>query len=81
MAVYSKLHNSQPQAALDQPMRETAVCFATRVAIASGHLEDIEHKTLVGFGPQLGIVTEQYNRIPDILLMFQRFPNAIAKAA
>jgi tellurite resistance protein len=63
-------------AALDQPLRETAICFAIRVAIADGHLDDMEHKTLVAFAQQFGIGPDDYNRMLDVLVMLQRAPKA-----
>lgn len=61
---------------LDQSLRETAICFAIRVAIADGHVDEMEHKTLVAFAMQFGIGPDDYNRMVDVLAMLQRAPRA-----
>lgn len=66
----------QTAAALDQPMRETAIAFAIRVSIADGHLDEMEHKTMVAFAVQFGVEPEQFNKMLDVLAMLQRAPRA-----
>ncbi|MEM7642982.1 MAG: tellurite resistance TerB family protein [Pseudomonadota bacterium] len=57
---------------LSPTLRETAICMAVRMAAADGHLDEIEHKTLVALAMRLGVSPEQYNKMVEIVVILQR---------
>ncbi len=63
-------------AALSPKLRETAMCFAIRTALADGVLEDNEKKMLVTMGESMGIPQETFMKIFDVMAMMQRAPGA-----
>lgn len=63
-------------AALSPKLRETAMCFAIRTALADGVLEDNEKKILIAMGNSMGIAEETFSKIFDVMVMMQRAPGA-----
>lgn len=59
-------------AALSPKLRETAICFAIRTALADGVLEDGEKKMLITMGESLGLPEETFFKIFDVMVMMQR---------
>ena len=63
-------------AVLSPNLRETAMCFAIRTALADGKLEEGEKKMLINMGESLAIPEETFFRIFDVMVMMQRAPGA-----
>lgn len=63
-------------AVLSPKLRETAMCFAIRTALADGVLDEDEKKMLITMGESLGIAEETFFRIFDVMVMMQRAPGA-----
>jgi len=61
-------------AALSPKLRETAICFAIRTALADGVLEETEKKMLNTMGESLGLAEETFFKIFDVMVMMQRAP-------
>lgn len=58
--------------ALSPALRETALCFSVRVAVADGHIDQSEKDTLAALGQRMDIPVEQFMQIVDVLMMLQR---------
>ncbi len=63
-------------AALSPKLRETAMCFAIRTALADGVLDENEKMVLVKMGESLGLPQETFMKIFDVMAMMQRAPEA-----
>ena len=61
---------------LSPALRETALCFAIRAALADGVLENSEKDMLVALGQRMGLPPESFMKIFDVMCMLQRGPNA-----
>lgn len=57
---------------LAMPQRETAICFAIRVALADGVLEEDEKKMLLALGMHMEIPEEKFFQIFEVISMLQR---------
>ncbi len=53
-------------------LRETAFCFAMRVAMADGVLEESEKNVLVGTADRLQLSRESFDKIVEVVTMMQR---------
>ena len=58
--------------ALSPKLRETALCFAIRIAVADGTMDRQEIATLVAMGERMGIPEEQFGKIIEVLMMLHR---------
>ena len=61
-------------AELPQPLRETAMCFAIRMALADGVIEDGEKASLAQTGHHMDIPPETFGKMFEVLAMLQRAP-------
>lgn len=59
---------------LTMPMRETALLFAMRIAMADGHLDEGEKKSLVIMGEQFGLPENKFLVMFDVVSILQRAP-------
>ena len=59
-------------AALSPALRETALCFAMRIAMADGSINEDERETLVQTAEQLAIDPAIFDQILDVVTMMQR---------
>lgn len=59
-------------AELNQPLRETAMCFAIRMALADGVIEDGEKASLSQTGHFMEIPPETFGKMFEVLAMLQR---------
>lgn len=64
----------QTKAELTMPMRETAVLFAMRIAMADGHLDEGEKKSLLILGQQFEIPENKFMVMFDVVSILQRAP-------
>lgn len=62
--------------ALSPALRETAMCFALRVALADGRIEEGEKDALVAAAGCLQISRAVFDRIFEVVMMMQRGPTA-----
>lgn len=58
--------------ALGPKLRETAMCFAIRAALADGRLEQGEIQMLEALGSRLGITMPVFEKIFTVMMMLQR---------
>ena len=58
--------------ALSPALRETALCFSIRVAIADGTVDNSEKETLAAMGERLQIPFETFTKIFEVLMMLHR---------
>ena len=68
----------QTKAQLTMPMRETAVLFAMRIAMADGFLDDGERKSLMILGQHFEIPEHKFMVMFDVISMLQRAPEKAA---
>ena len=61
---------------LSPKLRETAMCFAIRTALADGHLAEGEQRMLIAMAERMGIPPETFGRMIEVLGMLQRGPAA-----
>lgn len=61
---------------LSPELRETAICFAIRTALADGELADSELDMLKAMGSRMEIPEDTFLQIFKVLVMLQRGPNA-----
>ena len=61
-------------AQLSQPLRETAMCFAIRMALADGKIEEGEKNSLAQTGHYMEIPPESFGKMLEVLAMLQRPP-------
>ena len=61
-------------AELTAPLRETALAFTLRVALADGTLEEAEKEALLHVAEQLSIGEEVFARILEVVRIMQRGP-------
>ena len=61
-------------AQLSQPLRETAMCFAIRMALADGKIEEGEKNSLMQTGHYMEISGETFKMMFEVLVMLQRPP-------
>ena len=59
---------------LSQPLRETAMCFAIRMALADGKVEEGEKNSLAQTGHFMEIPPETFQKMLEVLAMLQRPP-------
>lgn len=59
---------------LPMPMRQTALLFAMRIALADGRLDDSEKAVLFGFAEAFGITPEQFSTMFEVIAMLQHRP-------
>jgi tellurite resistance protein len=57
---------------LPAPLRETALCFAIRTALADGTVVDKEKEMLLTMGQRLGVPEATFYKIFEVMLMLQR---------
>lgn len=62
----------QAASRLSPPLRETALCFAMRVALADGHINENEKNSLSQTGYYMDIKEEVFERILSVVAMMQR---------
>ena len=63
-------------AVLSPALRETALCFACRIALADGRVETAEEKSLILTGQHLEIPIETCEKILEVIGMLQNPPTA-----
>ncbi|MEO1292281.1 MAG: tellurite resistance TerB family protein [Pseudomonadota bacterium] len=61
---------------LSPKLRETAMCFALRIALADGVIEDGEKASLSQTGQHMGISPEMFGVMLEVIAMMQRPPTA-----
>ncbi len=66
------------KARLTMPMRETALLFAMRIALADGRIDDGEQNVLIGMGERFEIPSETFMKMFDVVAMLQRRPDMAA---
>ncbi|MFV2052347.1 tellurite resistance TerB family protein [Aliiroseovarius sp. YM-037] len=83
--VLGELQSSDIQAMIDRtkgqltmPMRETAVLFAMRIAIADGRVDEGERKALLVLGQQFEIPESTFFVMFDVISMLQRAPESVS---
>jgi len=59
-------------ATLSQPLRETALCFAARIAFADGYIDDGEKASFLEIAKHLDIPDATFVKILDVIAMLQR---------
>ena len=59
-------------ASLPPALRETALCFAIRTALADGSLSNEEKQMLVVMGERLGVTEATFVKIFEVMMMLQR---------
>ncbi len=72
-------HDAAIQAAagkLSPALRETALCFAVRIALADGKIEDGEKASLGQTAHHMQIAPDTFGKIFEVMVMMQRGPNA-----
>jgi len=57
---------------LAMELRETGICFAVRVAISDGHIDETEFQTLVAMAQKAGLSADRFNQIFEVLMMLHR---------
>lgn len=57
---------------LTPELRRTALCFAMRIALADGRIEDGERASLTQTGHHLGIPPEEFGQIFEVIVMLQQ---------
>ena len=65
---------NRTKAELTMPMRETAVLFVMRIAMADGHLDEGEKKSLLILGQQFEIPENKFMIMFDVVSILQRTP-------
>ncbi|CUH83357.1 tellurite resistance TerB family protein [Thalassovita mediterranea] len=63
-------------AELEMPLRETAVCFAMRVAMVDGHLAHREKQALAEIAERFVLPDDTFAQIVDVVGMLQRAQDA-----
>lgn len=58
-------------AELPEALRETALCFAMRIALADGKIEDGEKASLAQTGGHLGVTPERFGQIFGVIAALQ----------
>ncbi|WP_176473940.1 tellurite resistance TerB family protein [Actibacterium ureilyticum] len=58
--------------ALSPKLRETALCFAIRVTLADGVLDEGEKTAIIGTAQRLDVPPEVFQKIFDVVVMMQR---------
>lgn len=61
---------------LSPALRETALCFAARIALADGRVDDNERKALILIGERMGIPEQTFLKVLEVIAMLQRPPTA-----
>ncbi|MEM1300707.1 MAG: tellurite resistance TerB family protein [Pseudomonadota bacterium] len=77
--IQAKGHDATIQAAatgLSPALCETALCFAARIALADGRLDEGEKASLAQTGHHMNISQDAFGKILDVVIMMQRGPNA-----
>lgn len=59
-------------AVLTPKQAETAMCFAVRVVLADGRMQEDEIATLVIMSERLGVPQETFKKIVEVMIMLQR---------
>jgi tellurite resistance protein len=59
-------------ASLPPALRETALCFAIRTALADGSLSGDEKQMLIVMGERLGVAEATFVKIFEVMMMLQR---------
>ena len=67
---------TQTKNQLTMPMRETAVLFAMRIALADGRIDDDERKALLVLGQQFEIPENKFAVMVDVIMMLLRAPES-----
>lgn len=65
-------------AGLTMPMRETALLFAIRVAMADGRIDKGEETALFGIAQTFGVEKNKFLIMVDVMAMLQRAPEQAA---
>lgn len=63
------------KATMSMQMRETALLFAMRIALADGRIDDGEQNVLIGMGERFEIPQETFMKMFDVVAMLQRRPD------
>ncbi len=63
---------AEAKAALGPKQVETAMCFAIRVTLADGQVNEAEIRTLSAMGERLGLPFETFEKIFSVMVMMQR---------
>ncbi len=58
--------------ALSPSLRETALCFAMRIAVADGYLDENEKNALAATAATMNISPEVFNKVFEVVAMMQR---------
>lgn len=61
---------------LSPALRETALCFAMRIAFADGRVEEGERNSLARTATHMEIAMPTFEKIIEVVAMMQRPPNA-----
>lgn len=64
------------KALLSPPLRETAVLFAMRIALADGRIDAAEEKSLLALGQNFEIPEAQFMKMFEVVSILQRRPDA-----
>ena len=57
---------------LKPELRETALCFAIRIALADGHVDDGEREALIATAATMQIAPDTFGAIFEVMAMLQR---------
>lgn len=68
----AKVLLEQAAAVLSPKQAETAICFASHVALTDGKMEDAEIGTLMVMAERLGVPQERFMMIFEVMVMLQR---------
>ncbi|MEM9046466.1 MAG: tellurite resistance TerB family protein [Pseudomonadota bacterium] len=61
---------------LSPALRETALCFAIRIALADGHVDDGERTALIATAASMQIEPSSFGAIFEVMSMLQRRADA-----
>ena len=68
----------QVKSQLTMPMRETALLFAIRIALADGRVDDGEKNALLGMAARFEIPGDQFVNMFDVMVALQRPPQTVS---
>jgi len=73
-----ELVTQQVKSQLTMPMRETALLFAMRIALADGRVDDGEKNALIGMGERFEIPEDRFFTLFDVMVALQRAPETVS---
>ena len=73
-----ELVTQQVKSQLTMPMRETALLFAIRIALADGRVDDGEKNALLGMAARFEIPGDQFVNMFDVMVALQRPPQTVS---